>query len=128
MYQAPAECRTYQSVDDESRELGRVSRVTKLLECLRFDLTNPFAGHAEFLADLFEGMIGCTADTETHAQDALLPRCEIGERFTNNLLQSAGLRCHLRINGVERLDQVPQCRVAIFANWRIERGRLLHYR
>jgi hypothetical protein len=63
------------SVVDESRKLVRACRMAELLECLRFNLTNALAGHAEFFSDFFKGMIGCAADAETHAQDALLPRC-----------------------------------------------------
>ena len=63
------------SVVDESRKLVRACRMAELLKCLRFNLTNALAGHAEFFSDFFKGMIGCAADAETHAQDALLPRC-----------------------------------------------------
>ena len=50
------------SVVDESRKLVRARRMAKLLECLRFNLTNALAGHAEFFSDFFKGMIGCAAD------------------------------------------------------------------
>lgn len=54
------------SIGDESREFRRAGCVPKFLKCLRFDLTNPLTGHAEFLTDLFESMIGRVADTKTH--------------------------------------------------------------
>jgi len=60
------------SIGDEIGELGCAGRVAKLLKCLGFDLTNPLAGYAEFLADLFEGMISRAIDAKAHAQDALL--------------------------------------------------------
>ena len=72
------------SIGDESREFGRARPVTKLHERLRLDLTNSLASHAEFLPDLFQGMIRRPADAETHAKDALLPRSKIGKRFNDH--------------------------------------------
>ena len=106
----------------------RACRMAELFECFRFDLTNALAGHAEFFSDFFKGMIGCAADTETHAQDALLPRCEMSKCFANNPLQSAGLGRRVRIDSIGRLDQISQGRVAIFTDWSIERGRLADHR
>ena len=99
----------------------------KFLKCLRFDLTNPFTGHAEFLTDLFQSMIDGVANTETHTQDALLPQCEIAKCFANHSLQGAELGCRLWIDAVWRIDQIAQGRATVLADWSIERDRLLHH-
>ena len=80
--------------------------MAELLECLRFDLANALTGYAKFFSDFFKGMIGCAADAETHAQDALLSRCQIGQCFANNPLQSASLGRRVRIDSIGRIDQI----------------------
>ena len=53
--------------------------IAQLAHCLRFDLTNSFAGEIEILADVFERTFSSFPDTESHAQDLSLARGERGQ-------------------------------------------------
>jgi hypothetical protein len=51
-------------------------------KCLRLNLANAFAGHAEFLCHLLERMFPGAADAESHAHDALFARGEVVKRLS----------------------------------------------
>src|SRR5262249_26325836 len=113
---------------DEGRELARARGVAKLLQRLGLDLTDALAGHAEGAADLLERVLVHAAETEAHAQDALLARGEPGERLGEMLPERALLRRLVRIDAVGRLDQLAERGIAVLADRQVERGRLLHHR
>ena len=48
----------------------------ELAQRFRFDLTNPFARHAELLTHFFQRVIGVHPDTEAHAQHTFFTRRE----------------------------------------------------
>src|SRR5580658_7435562 len=60
------------STIQEAAQLPRTAGVLQLAQGLGFDLADAFAGDAELLADLFEGVVGVHADAEAHAQHAFL--------------------------------------------------------
>ena len=92
--------------------------VAELLKCLRFDLTDTFAGHAERLADLFKRVVG-HSDPEPHPQNALLawrePRQGLGHAFS----ERGSLRRGMRIVSVRRLERSAKW-IAILADWDIK--------
>ncbi len=55
--------------------------MAQLLKRLGFNLTNALASHAKLFSDLLKCVICCAANAETHAQDALLTRRQLTERF-----------------------------------------------
>ena len=58
----------------EAPQFAAPAWVLELTESLRFDLTDPFAGHAELLADLFKRVVSVHADAKAHPQNPLLTR------------------------------------------------------
>src|SRR5258708_24813862 len=58
------------STVQEAAQFPRPRGVLQLAQGLGLDLADAFAGDAELLADLFEGVVGVHADAEAHAQHA----------------------------------------------------------
>ena len=52
-------------------QLFASGRMTKLLERLDLDLTDPFTGQVEVLSNLLQGMLTVHPDPESHADDLL---------------------------------------------------------
>ena len=110
---------------EEAAQLPRPARVLQLAQRLGLDLADAFAGDAELLADLFQGVVGVHADAEAHAQDALLARRQRRQHAGGGLAQ---VRLDGRVDrqdGVLVLDEVAQVAVFLVADRRLEADRLL---
>src|SRR5436190_11485526 len=113
------------SAVEEAAEFPRATRVFQLAQRLGFDLSDAFAGDAELLADLFEGVVGVHADAEAHAQDALLARRQRRQHAGRGLAQ---VRLDGRVDRQDRvlvLDEVAQVAVFLVADGGFEADRLL---
>src|SRR6185369_6430392 len=89
-------------------------------------LADSLAGDGELLADLLERVVDAAADAEPHPEDALLPRRQRRERARRLLAQ-------VRVgNGLRRRhrlmigNDVAEMAVALVAERRLERDRVLH--
>ena len=85
----------------------------QLAQRLGLDLTDPFAGHRELLADLFQRVVGVHADAEAHPQDPLLSRRQRGQNPCRGFAQvrlDGGVDGQ---DGVLVLDEVAQVAVCL---------------
>src|ERR1700688_4330068 len=113
-----------QSIVQKASEFPRAAGMLELSQRLGLDLGDAFARDGELLADLFQRVIGVHADTETHAQYALLARRERGQHARRRLAK-------IRLNGsVDRqnrvlvFDEIAQMAVFLVADRRLEADRL----
>ena len=83
------------------------------LECLDFDLTDSFAGHAIVLADLFQGLRPTFVKSEPPADDIPLPVVQITHSHVEQSGSLAGLNvlecisCAICENAFAKLDWDP---------------------
>src|SRR6476661_9992578 len=101
--------------------------MAQLLQCLRFDLANTFAGQSERLAYLAERVVG-HSDPKPHPQNALLAGRQLGQDLRHAVSKRSSLRRGMRTDRVRRLDEIGQGDIAILADGNIERRGLLHQR
>ncbi len=66
-----------------SFEFMRLGMLANALKRLRFDLSDAFAGHAEFFSDLFQCVRNTIVEPETHFQNFLLP----GRQVNHDLME-----------------------------------------
>ena len=112
------------SLIQEGPQLAGPAWVLQLAQGFCFDLANTFAGHAELLAHLFQGVVGVHADAEPHPQNPFLARGERGQnprgRFLEVFLNGAVQWQH----GILVLDEIAQLAVFLVADWRFKADRL----
>ena len=92
----------------EAFEVARAPGLTQFAQRLCFDLTDPFAGHGELLADFLERVVRLLADTEAHAQNLLFARCQRRQHLAGLLAQIALDRGLDRRGREFVLDEVAQ--------------------
>lgn len=89
-------------------QLSRTAGVLELAKRLGFDLANPLAGDVELLPNLLQRVIGIHPDPETHAQNALFPRCQ-GRQNPRGRFPQIGMDCAFnRQNRVFVLNEITQ--------------------
>src|SRR5689334_8488037 len=101
------------------------ARVAELAQRLRLDLSYTLARDGEFLADLFQRMVGFLADAEAHPEHLLLARCERRQDLARLLLE---IDVHHRVrrrHDALVLDEVAEMAVFLLADRRLEGDGLL---
>src|SRR5687767_2943913 len=111
---------------EERLELARARGVAELAERLGFNLSYALARDGEVLADLFERVLAAVlAEAEAHLDDLLLARGERGQDLVGYLAQVRGDDRVGRVEDGLVLDEVPEVRVLLLADGRLQRDGLL---
>src|SRR5436190_24382954 len=97
----------------------------ELAQRLGLDLADALTRDRELLADLFQRVVGIHADAETHAENALLARCDGSEHAGGGLAQ---VRLDDGVNRQDRvlvLDEIAKTSILLVTDRRLNGERLL---
>lgn len=95
-------------------------RMSQFAQRLRFDLTDPLAGHGEILSDLLERVVAALANPEAHLENLLFARREGGQHPEGSLCEVAVKNGVLGTEGTCVLDEVAHLAGFLFTNGRFE--------